>query len=156
MRPAAVFDCNVLLQAFTRPAGPAGLSLRLVEQNRVTLFISKSILREFRLTLQYPEIRERYPELTGAVIREYCARLLFRGVLVRSIPPRLELSRDPDDEPYINLAGKVDADFLVTRDKDLLSLMSDYSLEAKQLRRHLPTLRILTPVDFLAEFAPPT
>ena len=154
MRPGAVFDCNVLLQAFTRPAGPSGSSLRLVEQNRVTLFISKSTLREFRLTLQYPEIRNRYPELTNAAIRGYCARLSFRGVLVRNIPPRLKLPRDSDDEPYLNLTAEVDADFLVTRDQDLLSLMSDYSLEAKQLHRRLPSLQILTPTQFLAQFPP--
>ena len=35
------------------------------------------------------------------------------------------LARDPDDEPYLNLALTANVDFLVPWDKDLLDLMQD-------------------------------
>ena len=49
--------------------------------------------------------------------------LLYKGKLYQNIKRRFGYPRDPDDEPYLNLAIKAKADFIVTRDKDLLDLM---------------------------------
>jgi predicted nucleic acid-binding protein len=54
--------------------------------------------------------------------------------------------RDPDDEPYVNLAVAAGARYLVTRDKDLLDLMED-----ADFRRRFATLAILDPAAFLLE-----
>jgi predicted nucleic acid-binding protein len=67
------------------------------------------------------------------------------------VPHVLDVPRDPDDEPYLDLAAAVEADYLVTRDQDLLSLNTDHSIEAKQFRQRLPKLSILDPVEFLTE-----
>ena len=45
------------------------------------------------------------------------------------------LARDPDDEPYLNLAIAVSADYLVTRDNDMLDLMHDAAFAAQFLSR---------------------
>ena len=58
--------------------------------------------------------------------------------------------RDPGDEPYIDLAAAVQADYLVTRDNDLLSLATDHTTEAKQFRQRFPFLRIVSPGEFLS------
>jgi predicted nucleic acid-binding protein len=52
---------------------------------------------------------------------------------------------------YVDLAAAVNADFLVTRDKDLLDLNSGHSILAKQFRQRFHTIRILNPVDFLSQ-----
>lgn len=52
----------------------------------------------------------------------------------------------------LRLAVAVAADFLVTRDNDLLSIATDHSIDAKQFRQQLPLLRIVTPVEFLSVF----
>src|SRR5690348_14367004 len=114
-RPDVVFDCNVLLQAATRANGPAAAALRLMDANRITLHLSKSILREFRRTFEYPEIRERNRHVTDERVEDFIADLLFRGSLYRDVPAVLHLPRDPNDEAYLNLAAAVEADFLVTR-----------------------------------------
>lgn len=149
-RPDVVFDCNILLQAISRESGPAAAALRLMEQNRIALHISKPIVQEFRRTLDYPEIRQRNPQVTVQRIESFIARLLFRGVLWRNVPHVLHLTRDPNDEPYLDLAAATEADFLVTRDNDLFSLLTDHTADAKAFRQRLPRLRILSPVDFLA------
>ena len=59
--------------------------------------------------------------------------------------------RDPQDEPYIDLAAAAKAHYLVSRDKDLLSLMTGHSLLCKQFRQKLNPLRIVTPEVFLRE-----
>jgi len=107
-RPNVVFDCNIFSQAISRVNGPAAAALNLIEQNRITLHISKAILREVRRTLAYPEIRQRNPQVTDAVIDEFLARVAFRGVLHRDVPHVFDFPRDHDDEPYINLAVAVE------------------------------------------------
>jgi predicted nucleic acid-binding protein len=59
-------------------------------------------------------------------------------------PRRIGYLRDPNDEPVLNLAVHVEAHYILTRDKDLLSLADDV-----MLRRHFPSLQILDPVAFL-------
>src|SRR5258708_2502386 len=140
IRPDVVFDCNVYLQAISRVNGPAASALRLLEGNRITVYLSRPIVREFRRTIAYPEIRQKNPQLTDQVVDQFLSRLLFRATLRRNVPHVFDYPRDPADEPYIDLAAAVDADFLVTRDKDLLSLASDHSIEAKQFRQRFPSL----------------
>ena len=150
-RPDVVFDCNVFLQAISRANGPASQALRLVERSVVTLHVSKPIIRELRAILAYPEIRERNPQLTDDVVTTFVNRLLFRGILSREVPSVFTLSRDPDDAPYVDLAAAVSADYLVTRDRDLLDLATDHSIEAKEFRQRFSGSSILDPVDFLNE-----
>src|SRR3954471_12689337 len=99
---------------------------------RSPLYVSRAVLRELRRTLEYPEIREKNPQLTPVIIDAFVARLMFRGVLIRDVPHVFEYGRDPGDEPYLDLAAAVSADYLVTRDQDLLFLATDHSIEAKQ------------------------
>jgi predicted nucleic acid-binding protein len=47
--------------------------------------------------------------------------------MINEVPRVFEYPRDPNDEPYINLAIPARAKYLVSRDKDLLDLMSDRS-----------------------------
>jgi predicted nucleic acid-binding protein len=65
-------------------------------------------------------------------------------MMVEEIPAAYKLPRDPDDEPYFNLAAAAGAAFLVSRDKDLLSLMDDQAF-----RKQFPTLAIVDPKAFL-------
>jgi putative PIN family toxin of toxin-antitoxin system len=148
-RPDVVFDCNIFLQALTRRAGPAAEALRCVERNEVTLYVSRAILRELRAVLTYLEIREKNPWVTDEVVEEFVARIAYRGVLVRDLPKVVKFLRDPDDEPYLNLVAAVRADYLVTRDKDLLDLVTSHMTEAKEFRQQIPSLKIVNPVEFL-------
>jgi putative PIN family toxin of toxin-antitoxin system len=152
-RPDVIFDCNVFLQAVSRVNGPAAQALRLVEQNAVTLHVSRVILRELRRVLAYPEVRRKNPLLTDDVIDGFLVRISFRGVLHRIVPHVFDYSRAKQDEPYIDLASATAADFLVSRDKDILSLGTGHTIEAKQFRRRFPNLRVVNPVEFLAAIA---
>jgi len=70
---------------------------------------------------------------------------------VRNVPNVFDYPRDPKDERYVDLAAEIEADFLLTRDNDLLDLMSLSSELAKQFRQRFPRLLILNPVHFLDE-----
>jgi putative PIN family toxin of toxin-antitoxin system len=149
LRPDVVFDCNIFLQAVTRMSGPSAEALRCVERNEVTLYLSRQILRELRNVLAYPEIQQRNPQLTDAVAAEFVDHVTYRGVLVREVPHVVSFSRDPDDEPYLDLAAVARADYLVTRDRDLLDMAASHAAEAKEFRQRFPSLRIVNPVEFI-------
>lgn len=73
--------------------------------------------------------------------------------MVADVPPRFRYERDPDDEPYLNLAIAAGASYLVSRDKDLLDLQAMTSEPGEELRMLLPQISILDPLEFLRSVA---
>ena len=154
-RPRVVFDCNVLLQAAASDNGPSAKALRLLEEGRIDVYLSRAVLKELRNVMQYPSVRAKLPSLNDKLIEQFINRLLFRGVLVHKVPHVFDLPRAKQDEPYIDLASAAKADYLVSRDNDLLFLATDHSLIAKQFRRRFHSLHVLNPVAFLAALETP-
>jgi putative PIN family toxin of toxin-antitoxin system len=149
-QPRAVFDCMVFLQATARPAGPAArLFIDFVESPRLTLFVSDAIIDEMRDVLGRPRIRAKNPTITDEFVVEFCGRVQLLAHRIDPVPAVFTLARDPDDEPYLNLAIAVSADYLVTRDNDMLELMEDAAFRAQY-----PKLTILDPVALLRLLSP--
>ena len=152
-RPVVVFDCNVLLQAAARPNGPAAACLKLLDANRIIVHVSRPTIKELKAVFAYPSVREGFPKLTDAEIARFLDRLLYRAQLVGRVRHVLDYPRAPQDEPYIDLAATVKADYLVSRDKDLLSLMTGHSVVCKQFRQKTHPLQVVHPVTLLSLFA---
>jgi uncharacterized protein len=148
-RPRVVLDCNVFVQAVRNGDGPAAEILRLLERNVIEVCVSRAVLKEVRAVLRYPEVREKLPHLDDQRSEAFIQRLTFRATLVRRVRRVFDYPRARQDEPYIDLAVATKADFLVSRDKDLLSLATDYSSIGKRFRQMLPGIRVLNPVAFL-------
>jgi hypothetical protein len=95
-----------------------------------------------------------------------CRRFIDSGYFLRDltdkaeflsdIPQVIAYPRDPDDEPYINLAVAADARYLVTWDNDLLDLMDDTTAVGLEFQRRFPDLRVLTPVALIRELSAPS
>ena len=64
------------------------------------------------------------------------------AVRVDEVGTGIPLARDPKDEPYLNLAAYVEADFLVSRERDLLEATDT-------IAKTISNLRIVDPVAFL-------
>jgi uncharacterized protein len=144
-QPRAVFDCMVFLQASTRPTGPAArLFIDYVERGRLSLYVSDVIVEEVRDVLGRPGIRAKNPAITDETVSGFCRRVWQVGQRINFVPTTFVLARDPDDEPYLNLAIAAGADYLVTRDNDMLDLMQDAAF-----RTQYPALTILDPVALL-------
>ncbi len=140
----AVFDCMVLLQAATKRTGPAAACLAFVDDGDVQLFVSANVLEEVHDVLNRPAIRKKFPAITDQDVLDFIEHIEDKGKIVEEIPAVCSLPRDPDDEAYINLAAAAGAAFLVSRDKDLLSLMDDDAF-----RKQFPSLSIVDPKAFL-------
>jgi putative PIN family toxin of toxin-antitoxin system len=111
--------------------------------------VSDHVLAEVREVLERPRVRAKNPAVTDETTRELLDRLARIATKVADVPSLFSLPRDPDDEPYVNLALAADADYLVTRDRDLLDLMNDPGFRASH-----PRLIILNPVALLQVLTP--
>lgn len=78
-------------------------------------------MEEYLRVLDYPRIR-KFKQITDDFIANIAAYLVYQTVRVELIST-IRLSRDPDDNVFLETAVDGDASFLVTNDKaDLLSL----------------------------------
>lgn len=148
MNISAVFDCMVYLQAVTNAAGPAFACFRLVDEGRLSLVVSPVILAEVREVLNRPALQRKFPHLTTERVGEFLQVVDAKVVILHQVPEAFSYPRDPDDEPYINLAIAAGARYLVSRDKDLLDLMN-----APDFRRQFSSLTILDPPALLRDLA---
>ena len=146
VKKKTVFDAGVVLQATLNPRGPAGQSLLLMETDRITTYLSPHTRDEIADVLTRPVIRRKYPRFTDQRVEAMLARLDAKATMVSSVFRYMQYPRDPNDEPVINLAIHVKADYIVARDKDLLDLN-----KSRDFRLLYPFLRIVDPVTFLQE-----
>ena len=112
--------------------------------------LSRDVLEEIEDVINRPQIRERFKTLTEDRIDSFLKSIRELAVIVRIIPKVFSLPRDIDDEIYINLAIEAEADYIVTRDKDLIDLMTDYDIESKKFRQKFRPLKIVQPLEFLS------
>jgi putative PIN family toxin of toxin-antitoxin system len=148
-KPRVVFDCNVLLQAAAREKSVAAKCLNLAESGLIQICVSREVLAEAEDVLNRHEIRAHFPDLSDEVVGAFLKRLLKLSLLIRPVPRKFSYPRDEDDEPYINLAVAAGAEFLISRDKDLLDLMTGHTDECKEFRQRFRPLTVIDPVDFL-------
>lgn len=140
-KPKVVLDTTALVSAFLTPAGVSAQVLDHTASDCI-LVLSQDILAELtRKLLTKKKIRNAY-HYADADVREYVEHLsALAGALVHDPVPISGVVRDPEDDMIIACAATVGAEFLVTRDKDLLAL-GTYG-----------TTRIVTPREFLTEFS---
>jgi putative PIN family toxin of toxin-antitoxin system len=143
----------LFLQGAARNSGPAGACLVLVELDAVEIFLSHKIMAEVRDVLTRPRVRRKFSSLTDENVDRFLTALEKRAVVMADVPHVFQFDRDPKDEPYINLAIAARADYLVSRDKDILDLADASTFNGRRLREQAPDLQILEPREFVVEIS---
>lgn len=146
-----VLDCMVYVQATANAKGPAARLLDLLDTGEIILFVSRETLSEIRDTMNDEEVRAKLPGITDIRVEVLFRRLEQKATSIKQIPKRFEYPRDPDDEPYINLALAAGATHLISRDNDLLDLMRWETEEGREFQKRFRFLKIVTPDVFLNE-----
>jgi uncharacterized protein len=128
-----VLDTNILLSALLSPLGAPAKLLAAWERNTFALVTCDALITEFREVASRPFFKARLrvsaAELLAAGLRDfsiYC-RDLHSG----------PTAPDPKDSYLLAMAEASQADFLVTGDKELLSL------------KHHKSTRIVTPAAMI-------
>ena len=117
--PRAVLDTSVVLSALVFTHGRLASLREAWHAARCRPLLSRATAAELMRVLAYPKFR-----LSADEQRELLADYLPYCTSVRmpAKPPRTPACRDPFDVPFLQLAVVGKADYLVTGDRDLLSL----------------------------------
>lgn len=149
-----IFDTVALVQSAINPKGPARKCLAYFEQGKISIAVSRDTLAEVKDVLSRPYIRQRYEHITDELVAALAELLSYRGIYVRNVGKHFTYPRDPDDEPYLNLAIEVSADYLISRDNDLLDLMNWNQEAGREFQQRFRFLKIVTPEEFLQVMEP--
>ena len=135
--PKAVLDSTVLISAFLAKTGVSAELLRKAKNGCFDICLAEEILEEVkRALLQYQKIRKRYHDLDQTVI-QYVQTLRIVARLITELPLIEVINSNPDDNMVVACALKAQADYIVTRDNDLLSL------------ENYEDIKIITPEKFI-------
>jgi len=132
-----VLDANVIVSA-AFGGKPLQAVVRALEDHEV--YLSLTIERELQEVIS--GLSKKLTKEQILFIREKFQQLLRLGKRI-SISTHVVLSRDPKDDHYLSLCKEAGAEFLVTGDKDLLSLSQD------RLKANRISCKIVTPQAFL-------
>jgi putative PIN family toxin of toxin-antitoxin system len=147
-----VYDCVVLLQGVGRRGNAARKCLDLVDDGTVQLCLSPDVLAEIEDVLHRPEILRKFPLIESEDSQTLLRTARNKALLLADVPNAFQLPRDPDDEPYTDLAIAADAKVLVTwNERHLTYLMRQETPEGAEFCRRFPNVKILDPPAFLAE-----
>jgi putative PIN family toxin of toxin-antitoxin system len=139
----------IFLQAAARANGPAAALLELVEIGELELFTSIASMEELGDVLTRPSLQRTFPALTESLVLDFMDRIKACSVSMGNVTPAFVFERDPKDAKYIDLAIACRAEYLVTRDTDLLDLRE----QGGSLRTLLENLnwecQIVDPVEML-------
>lgn len=123
-----VLDTNVFVSGIFW-SGPPHKIVTLWAENKITIMITKKILNEYFRILN--EI-----DKNGEIAKKWCT-LVIENCPILEDKNYIKICRDPDDNKFLDCALTGKADYLVSGDKDLLSL------------NKIETIKIITPAKFL-------
>ena len=119
--PRLVIDTNVFVSGLISATGAPTRILNAIRLNRAIHVVSDPIVEEYLRVLDYPRIR-KFEKISDEFIATIAAYLIYQTQRVELISP-VKVSRDPDDDMFLQTAIDGSATLLVTGDKtDLLSL----------------------------------
>jgi len=122
-----VLDTNVLLSGLMLPESVTGRIVRAWRAAQFELVLSEPMLDEIGRVLAYPKI-ERRLKWDQKTISRFVLLLQFKADVVDISSTIVEVPRDPQDVPVLATLVAGGADYLVTGDKDLLTLGQDYPI----------------------------
>ena len=145
-RPRLVLDTNIWLEWLVFE-DPGIVPIRnAVGTGRVEVYVDAVCEEELARVLARGFAKRTLDAVAQAACIAQCRRLAKRidGGLPEAERAKLPVCRDPDDQKFLEAALAAGAQFLITKDRELLEVG-----RKKALRSALP-FRILTPADFRA------
>ncbi|MFH1244297.1 MAG: putative toxin-antitoxin system toxin component, PIN family [bacterium] len=137
-----VLDSNVVISSLLHSNGNSSRVIELWRKQSFQVLISNYILSEVKDTLCDKKLVQKY-HLSSVKQARLLTQLYHSGQLSDPISPFSPTSRDPKDNPIIQLALVGHAQYLVTGDQDLLVLSKNKSIQP---------LQIITPAEFITLF----
>lgn len=133
-RRLVVIDTNVIVSAARTPKPSAARDVVLLwKRGFLQLVLSDDIIREYLLVLA------RF-DLTESQMKAWARWFVHPAKTVHLVSPRnVKESRDPKDDPFLGAASTGGADWIISRDDDLLVL------------NEFEGIPIVTPAEFMEQ-----
>jgi putative PIN family toxin of toxin-antitoxin system len=128
-----VLDTNIFISGLIATKSTPGKIIKAWKNGKIDIILSEKGILEIARVLGYPKIF-KYLKQSNFNIENFLSTLRFMCDIVDISGIEVNVPRDPNDNHILAtfIAGK--ADFLISGDKDLLSLKEKY--------------KILSPVEF--------
>ena len=130
-----VIDTNLLVSAAIKPAGLQRTVLLLALTKPARLYVSRPILEEYRDVLTRLELRIRRG------LRLQLLQLIKNHSYIVTPRHRLEITRDPDDNIFLECADAAGPDYLITGNQ-------------KHFPRFWKKTKVITSREFISLVAP--
>lgn len=115
-----VLDTNTIISGLLWKGNECNL-LEEIEKGKAQLYLTLEIIEEIDRVLHYPRLSGYIAE-AGIQREELLEKILSLAHVVVSQSSPLTLCRDPQDNKFLECAIHVNADFVVSGDRDLLVL----------------------------------
>ena len=115
-----VLDTNTLVSAFFWEGNESKL-FEKIEEGKILLFTSLEILKEAEEVLKRPKFKEVIMS-TKQTPNEIIQKIISISHIVFGPKLNINICRDPNDNMFIECAINAKADYIVSGDKDLLTL----------------------------------
>lgn len=134
-KPKVVLDSAVLVSAFLTK----GLCWELVSlcRERANLYTAEEILQEVRRVLFEKDYIRRHYKYSDEDVEVFLGRLRESVHVIGTLPEVRVVKRDPKDDMIIACAVAAQADYIISRDLDLLDLKTYQGIQ------------IVSPEDFI-------
>lgn len=131
-----IFDTRSYVAAVISEKGVSAKALWLAHQGTIVNFYSEEIISELQRTLK----REKFS--LEKEQQEYFINFVMDSsfLIEQDEDHKVKLCRDNSDDKFLSLAKQIEADFIITRDEDLLIL------------KNIGKTKITTPSEFIKHF----
>jgi len=119
----AVLDTNVWISYFIN-ARADYLIQWIIEHPEIAFYTTASLVEELEDVLARPKFKQQFPYLINDFIN-----LHLQVCELVKVHKQSPISPDPDDDFLFDLCKKVNADYLITSDKQLLNFIPPFDLE---------------------------
>lgn len=131
--PKVVLDSNIFVSFLISHQPPISTILDLWSKGDLTICYSPEILDELETALKYPKIRKL---ISNSESESLIDAIKVMGILVFPTK-KIEVCRDEKDNKYLEVSLESTSKFLISGDKDLLTL------------KKFEDISILSPRDFV-------
>ena len=144
-KPIVVFDTQAVTQATICPDGYAADGLRLMDEEKIEVYMSNRLRAEYEKTLDasskaamISKNHRRLQNVTPEAVRAQLTRFDEKANRLLNPPNYVNFSRDENDAHVLNLAIHVKVDFIVSLDNDLLNLNQN-----KSWQEYYPDIKVV-------------
>ena len=127
-----VVDTNIIVSAALKAESLPALLISLVVEDRVKLFISAVMFKEYGQVLLRPKFGFNIKD-----VKEYLAVIKNKAVIVEPLKRVRRIKTDEQDNKILECALETQADFIITGDKKHFSF------------KNFRGIRIITPSEFI-------